>query len=86
MHMKTPTSPVGRMQDTAGRKTHLSTRARAATTRDQTNGNEDCCKAFLQAFEGVKEEVMTYSERATKILISDMRYSVHGDDHVSILF
>jgi hypothetical protein len=29
---------------------------------------------------------MTISEGATKILISDMRYSVHGDGHVSVLF
>jgi len=43
-------------------------------------------KHFHRRFEGVKEEVMTFSERATKILIFDMRYSVHGEGHVSILF
>jgi hypothetical protein len=29
---------------------------------------------------------MTFSERGSKILISDQSYSVHGDRHVSILF
>jgi hypothetical protein len=43
-------------------------------------------KHFHRRFEGVKEEVMTFFKGATKILISDMRYSVHGDGHVSVLF